>query len=468
MWNMSYGGSEFDDAKTAVQTTDGGYIIAGSTFSFGEGGEDIYLIRTNPYGDILWTKTYGSSGDERAYAIQQTLDDGFIIAGYTAHSGLSSADIWIIKTDSVGDSLWTKTYGNDYIDWALSIKQTTDEGFIIAGFTHLNLLSSDVWMIKTDSFGDSLWSKTFGGNEDDWAGSIQQTIDGGFILGGFTTDIVSSSRDCWLIKTDSNGDSLWTKTFGGNSDDWIRSLQQTNDGGYILSGITDSFGAGGRDAWLIRADSIGDSIWTKTYGGTEDDWVYTSVPVTADGGFIVGGGTYSYGVGSSDVWLIKTDTSGEILWTRTYGGVEQDYASCVFQTSDNGFLIAGYTNSFSIGNEDVWIIKTDDLGYTGPYTENEENLCEYNYHIYNYPNPFNPTTTISFSIPNESEVELTIYNIKGQIVKTLANNDFTQGSSSIVWNGDDEIGQPVSSSIYYYKLNINGKTEVVKKCLLLK
>ena len=206
------------------------------------------------------------------------------------------------------------------------------------------------------------WEQTYGGIDHDWGTSGKQTSDGGYIITGSTSSFGNGQSDVYLIKTDNNGDTIWTKTFGGTNQDGGKSVQQTLDGGYIITGSTSSFGNGSNDVWLIKTDSQGDSIWTKTFGGTHQKG--KSVQQTTDGGYIITGETNSFGNGESDVWLVKTDSQGDSLWTKTFGGNEQDGGSSVQQTIDGGYVIIGYTDDPFVngGVEDLFVIKTDGNG----------------------------------------------------------------------------------------------------------
>ncbi|ACK42564.1 lipoprotein [Dictyoglomus turgidum] len=365
VWQKTYGGSSSDYAYSIQQTSDGGYIVAGYTWSFGAGNRDFYIIKLDSNGNKVWEKTYGGSNDDWARSIQQTSDGGYIVVGGTYSFGAGYADFYIIKLDSNGDKVWEKTYGGSENDVARSIQQTSDGGYIVAGGTSSFGAGGDFYIIKLDSNGNKVWEKTYGGSDDDWASSIQQTSDGGYIVAGGTYSFGAGSADFYIIKLDSNGDKVWEKTYGGSSWDRASSIQQTTDGGYIVAGYTNSFGAGNGDFYIIKLDSNGDKVWEKTYGGSSYDEAY-SIQQTSDGGYIVAGYTESFGAGYSDFYIIKLDSNGDKVWEKTYGGSNDDEASSIQQTTDGGYIVAGGTYSFGAGG-DFYIIKTDSEGNTGPY-----------------------------------------------------------------------------------------------------
>jgi hypothetical protein len=314
---------------------------------------------------VKFAKTYGGSSDEHAYSVQQTSDGGYIVAAYTNSFGAGDWDIFLIKTDASGNIIWAKTYGGTTRDRVYSVQQTSDGGYIVGGWrAPASSTVDDVFLIKTDVNGNVQWAKTFGGIDDDQDNSVQQTSDGGYIMTGGTASFGAGNSDIFLIKTDANGDVQWAKTYGGTNYDNAFSIQQTSDGGYIVAGQTYSFGAGNSDIFLIKTDANGDVQWAKTYGGTGADYAY-SVRQTSDGGYIVAGYTSSFGAGGSDFFLIKTDANGDVQWAKTYGGTGADYAYSFQQTSDGGYILAGWANSFGAGSWDIFLVKTDANGNIG-------------------------------------------------------------------------------------------------------
>ena len=361
-WNKTFGGLDIEWAWSVQQASDGGYIIAGHTESYGAGGSDFWLIKTDSIGNKEWDKTFGGLSGDFAYSVQQASDGGYIIAGHTESYGAGESDFWLIKTDSIGNKEWDKTFGGSYDDLAYSIQQTSDGGYIIAGKTEsYGAGKSDVWLIKTNSRGNKEWDKIFGGSYDDLAHSVQQTSDEGYIIAGKTVS-AKWSADVWIIKTDSRGNREWDTTIGGSNSEWAWSVQETSDRGYIVAGFTASSGEGHIDVLLIKTDSRGNMEWSKTFGGLYEDWA-GSVQQTSDGGYIITGYTSHslYGVESdihvSDVWIIKTDSKGNKEWDKTFGGSYGDKALSVQQTSDGGYIIAGHTVSGIARNCDIWLIK---------------------------------------------------------------------------------------------------------------
>jgi len=414
-FQRTYGGTDDDYGYSVRQTADGGCIIVGYTNSFGAGADDVYLIRTDAEGDTLWTRTYGGADYDDGHQVQQTTDGGYIVAAVTCSFGVG---VYLIKTDSNGDTLWTRTFGGAGNDSAHSVQQTTDSGYVIAGVTDsYGAGDDDVYLIKTNVAGDTLWTRTFGGMLEDWGNSVQQTADGGYIIAGYTASFGAGLGDVYLIRTDPSGDTLWTRTFGGAEDDSACSVQQTADGGYIIAGCTRSFGAGRIDVYLIRTDAEGDTLWTRTYGGTGWDLGY-SVQQTADGGYIIAGETDSRGAGQNDVYLIKTDAAGDTLWTRTFGGTREDWGCSAQQTADGGYIIAGYTWSFGAGQGDVYLIKTDADGHVAVAESKPTPPRSSTLVLASEPNPCRGATTIrtSYIVPRSS---LSVYDAQGCLVHSV-------------------------------------------------
>ncbi|MBO8140214.1 MAG: T9SS C-terminal target domain-containing protein [Thermosipho sp. (in: Bacteria)] len=398
-WQKTLGGSNGDEAYSIQQTSDGGYIVAGTTYSNNgdvsgnHGGRDFWIVKLDDDGNIKWQKALGGSNNELAYSIQQTSDGGYIVAGNTnSNDGDVSGnhgnfDYWVIKLDNSGNIEWQKALGGSDYEYARSIQQTNDGGYIVAGTAYSNdgdVTGNNVgncyWVVKLDSNGNIEWQKALGGSSGDWADSIQQTSDGGYIVAGYTYsndgDVSGNhgERDFWIVKLDKNGNIEWQKALGGSSGDWAHSIRQTSDGGYIVAGYTYSNDGdvsgnhGERDFWIVKLDNNGNIVWQKTLGGSQWDEAY-SVQQTSDRGYIVAGITWSNdgdvsgNHGGDDYWVVKLDTNGNIVWQKTLGGSRYETASSIQQTSDGGYIVAGYTDSNdgyvsgNHGSRDYWVVK---------------------------------------------------------------------------------------------------------------
>jgi hypothetical protein len=454
-FERTYGGSEDDKGYSVKQTSDGGYIITGSTRSYRPGWEDVYLIKTDSLGDELWTKTFGGTSQDFGYSVMQTTDGGYIITGEYGNLGSVAPNAYLIKTDSLGNSLWARTYVDTLPSLpdakGRSVQQTSDGGYIIAGHIWPIGCSADCWeilLIKTDSLGDTLWTKSYGGTDVYYGSSVQQTTDGGYIIAGETYFFGSGMRDALLIKTDPTGETLWTKSFGGILSDYFRSVKQTADGGFIITGSTSSFGAGESDVYLIKTDSLGDTLWTRTYGGIARDYGF-SVQQTASGGYVITGETWSFGAGNFDLYLIETNASGETLWTRTYGRDGSDHGFSVCQTQ---------------GMADVYLIKTDGNGLVGVEEESSDFKVGNSRVVLlqNHPNPFNFRTMIQYQIPNTGYISLKFYDLSGRLVETLVDERQEPGVYQVQWEGKDQ-----ASGVYFLNLSV-GEFTTTKKMIILR
>ncbi len=359
----TFGGDGDDKGESVQQTADGGYVITENTTSYSTPANPlIYLIKTDSNGNQNWYKIFGGNGENEGNSIQQTKDRGYIIAGSTKACGAGGWDVYLIKADSSGDCVWTRTFGGNNDDYGYSVQQTKDGGYIVVGSTNsFGTGGVDIYLIKTDSNGDCVWTRTFGGSGSDEGRSVQQTRDGGYIIAGTTNSYSPGYNEIYLIKTDRNGDGMWTRTLGGSGDSYGYSVQQTTDNGYIVAGSTSSSLAGNNDVCLIKIDNNGNQNWYKTYGGKNSDEGY-SMQQTNDEGYIVAGSTHSYGAGNADVYLVKTDSDGKQKWHKTFGGSKDDIGRSVQQTKDGGYIITGYTESYRAGGWDVYLIKTDSNG----------------------------------------------------------------------------------------------------------
>ncbi|MEI6851843.1 MAG: T9SS type A sorting domain-containing protein [Bacteroidota bacterium] len=453
MFQRHYGGIADDFGSRVLQMEDGGYLVASITESYGAGSGDIYLIRTNELGDVQWTKTYGGVGDEQPYAMKKTNDGNIIIAGRTSSYGTGSTDCYLLKINQSGDTLWTKTYGGINEDGAYDVIQTTDDGYLLLGYslTFTSVFSS-VYAIKTNSLGDTMWTKTYEKKNSNGGTSAIQLVDGGYIFCGTTQSSGAPTSDCYLIRTNPMGDTLWTKVYGGSSYDGVYQVSYASNG-IVMTGTTYSFGAGSYDIFLSKFDYDGNEIWYKTYGGTNSDYG-GSFSSTIDNGFIITGYTESFGMGGKDVYLIKTDINGDTLWTKTFGGSGDEWGGCVIQTLDNGFIVVGNTNSY--GNAyDVYLVKTNSQGISGLERIINENIeCKI------FPNPSDGNLNIEFNNADNTNYNITIYDISGKLTFERKSSSYESIKQSLDLTG-------LRSGIYLLKLNFDNKC-VTKKIIIQK
>lgn len=445
IWTKKYGGIENDAGYWVQQTTDGGYIITGYTNSYGDPDGDVWIIKTDSFGDTIWTKVYGYVKKDIGYCVQQT-NGGYIIAGtygpFTGGPGQGLTDVWLLKMDFKGDTTWTKLFTGNLEEEGYVVRETSDGGYIIVGYTRsYGVGDDDVWLIKTDINGNIIWTKTYGGFGLELGKDVQETSDGGYIIVAET----GGNQGIWLIKTDEVGNSLWTKNYGGYFA-YPYSIVQTSDGGYIILGeITLTH----TQTWLIKTNSNGDTLWTKTFDGIRG----FSMAQTSDGGFIISGGA------QGDLGILRINSFGDTLWAKSVGSTGNDIGYSVQQTFNGGYIIVGSTYSNET-LDDIWLIRLDsdvvgidrnEIVYLNFY-----NLSQ------NYPNPFNPNTTIRYSIPNQSKVIIKVYDILGNEIKTLVNEEKQMGSYELEFDAST-----LTSGIYFYQLKADNYIET-KKMILLK
>jgi len=418
LWSRTFGGIAGDECFSVIQTSDRGYLLGGKTRSFGDSPPNMWVVKTDDRGDSLWSRVFGGGSEDKCYSVVQADNGGFVLTGSTESYGSGRIDMWLVKTDADGDSLWSRTYGGTGLDWCSSAIKTADGGYALFGTSDCDTTGAiDMWLVKTNADGDSLWSQTYGGENQEYGRSIIQTSDGGFLLGGETRSFGAESWDMYVVKTDADGEPLWSRRFGGESMDKCDAVIEDVNGEFALAGFTHSFGAGRADFWLIKTDTEGDSLWSRTYGGEESD-ISRSAIQSFSNGFIITGFTSSFGSGDWDMWLLRTDSGGDSLWSMTFGGNENEVCYDVIRNIDGGYTLAGYTKSIGSGYSDMWLVKTGPDPVSAPSEPfNSHPSCFVLQPA--YPNPFNSTTTIKYNLPYQSNMSLKVYNTKGQQITTL-------------------------------------------------
>ncbi len=467
LWAKEYGGSTWCYGESVAQTDDGGFIVAGYKEVFKrvrdnkEDFDRIYVVRTDSNGDTLWTKGYGGEG-AKAYSIQKTKDGGFVIAGLTMASEFNM-DTYLIRIDSIGDTLWTRTHGTegDSSDGekAYSINTTHEGGFILAGETSLiDPPGPSAYLVRTDSAGDTLWTKTyaFGGETSSYAKSIIQTDSGGFAFTGH----LSGGRG-FFIRTDSSGKLLIKKTFTLQSLNAngvvLRDLKQTSDGGFILVGQISRPLGYDPGVLLIRTDPNGDTLWTKVY--TEGQRGY-SVDITEDEGFIVSSAS------GMEALIIRTDSNGDSLWSINSKEFEwEGWLKSIKQTADGGFIAAGKGTVDTTGVVDVVLVRIDKEGTLIQKEENNQQSTIKGFTLFgNYKDKVIYT---NYTIPNSCNVRLEVYDTLGKMVKVLVDKYQNSGPHTLKWKPKRGRRKLAAGGVYFLKLSADGHT-VSKKVTIVK
>jgi parallel beta-helix repeat protein len=373
-WALTYGSGNGDFGYAIQQTADQGFVVAGGTHSFGASPySDIWVVKLGPNGTMDWQKSYGGSEVDYTYCIRQTRDGGYILAGSSISFGGYNYDFWVLKLASDGAIAWQKTYGGGDDDHPTCIEETLDaggnpDGYVIAGYTgSFGAVSYDVWVLRLNTDGSIGWQNTYGGSEYDTASSIQQTFDtggnpDGYVLAGITHSFGAGNFDVWVLKLFANGTIDWQKTYGGSDDEGADSIRQTFDNGGNPDGYIVAGGAWGGSQYLghvLRLHHDGSVSWQKGFDAWSFDTRYF-VQQTADSGFILAGGDDQ--VSQSDIWIAKLDSNGDIVWQKIYGGGGQDDFGAIQQVADGGYVVAGVTTSFGVGSADLLGLKLDASG----------------------------------------------------------------------------------------------------------
>ena len=400
-------------SRDIVETSDGGYIIVGFTENSILDDMNAYILKTNANGDTLWTKSYGGPEPEYVYQILPYQNNYFII-GYSQSFGGGDYDVYLLKINQDGDTLWTKTYGGWGNEEGREIVLTADNHLVFVGSSNsADLDDLDIFITKIDLDGNEIWTKYFGGSEKEFGNCIKLCNDGGFIIGGETFSYDIGDGDAYLIRTNANGDTLWTKTYGGNLADEIKSIICNSDGTYTMAIRDSSTGSGDIDVEVMKTNSQGTIIWDKVYGSYDKDTPKTIYP-TNDNGYIVGAITRSFGLINPDMWLLKLNADGDSIWTRRFGLYDHEHCHAAKQSSDGGYLSVGHSRSYSPNREfEIMFVKLDEDGML--QSSNSKLVEEDEMKV--YPNPANDL--IYIEIPEQSdETEVFVKNTMGIVVST--------------------------------------------------
>jgi hypothetical protein len=360
IWNKAYGGQGIDYCESLIKTQDGGFVMVGRTNSSGAGDYDIFILRTDNNGNELWNKTLGDQYKDYGYQIVEALNGDLIIIGDHQWGSQNYAfDVYLARIDSTGTILrWNYTFGDSNSqEMGRSLYISNNSDFLLGGVFPISGLESEIWLIKTDRFGIQLWNRTYGGNETDRCfqnNLVLECKNGDILIGGYTISFGSGESDIWLIRTDSYGNKIWNKTFGGSKLDRPQMISECNDGGIIICANTMSYGEGDLDLYVLKTNQDGNLLWNFTLGCETLDEARSVVELD-DGGFLISGSTTKFGTGNGGLWLVKTDTNGDIEWETSFGESYNEICKSMVMENQSTFIFSGKTEKN--GNEDMWLVK---------------------------------------------------------------------------------------------------------------
>ncbi len=454
-WQRCYGGSSLEEGHAIIQTADGGYAVAGASQNT-QGNWFVFVVKTDANGNIQWQRNLGGNGTDKAYAVRQTMDGGYIVVGITSSNNgdvsgnNGGGDSWVVKLDAGGVIDWQRCLGGPGGETAYDVLLQPDGGYLVASGTNASggdvsehFGGADYWFVKIDDEGDILWEKSFGGSGTDLLSRVLSTQDGGFIAVGSTQSTDGhvtnplGDWDRWVVKLDAGGNMEWQRTYGGSGGDGGSSVVQMEDGGYMIGGstnsvdgdVTDAFG--GNDAWLVRTDAEGNILWQKSYGGSGDESIRDLVALD-DGGVLAFGSTNSTDgdinghQGGNDYWVFRVDAEGAMLWQRCLGGTGDDRGASLTRTDDAGYALVGISASSNgdvtsaFPGYDIWVVKlaTDPTGVSEHGALLQAVLL---------PNPALDQVSLRITLQSPAKVEAHLINSTGQLVQTMTRQAFPAG-----------------------------------------
>lgn len=455
-WTRTYGGPDREGAHDIDRTSDGAFIVVGEnepTYA----NNNAYLLKIDSDGDTLWTTDFGGDyNDDIGRSVRETTDGGFIVCGYTGVSNSNEVFLW--KTNPQGGTQWATTFAPTPDNRGHCVRQTSDGGYIIAGqgwIVRGSFGSYDMYVIKTNSGGGVEWERFMGGEMNDFALGVCEMPNGDFIATGRTQSF--GGWDAYLVRLSPSGDSVWARAVGEGAQDEGTGILAMEDGsGVIFTGLHYTYGPGS-DAFLSRADNDGNVLWTRTYGDDQEQYGGSLVRMP-DGGYAITGATAGYNTGW-DVYVIRTDSLGNEEWSREFGASGDDRGFGVTCGLDGGIVVAGWTSSYGGGWLDVYLVKFEG-SQVG--VDDEIALPQSARLDQNYPNPFNAATRISYFIPEDSHVTLEVFDLLGRRIESPVDELQTAGNHTFVWNAEN-----LPTGIYFYTVRAN-EYEATRRMTLLK
>jgi hypothetical protein len=466
VWMRTYGGPANDGLRQAIPAADGCVVAVGYTYSYSPGEVDVYAVKVDAGGDTVWTRALGGAGRDYGYGVCETSDGGYALVGYTTSAGAGGEDVYVIKLDAGGSVIWARTYGGAGSDEGRAICQSGDGGFVIAGRTaSYGSGESDVYLLKLDADGDTVWTRVYGGAEYDWSEGVSETADGCYCVCG-TTGSNSLSRDIYLVKVDEAGGLVWQRYYGdfvtAFSHDWGTGLCATADSGVAVTGNRIIAATDPSDAYFLRTDGLGTQTSLKRYADSFVEYG-RSICETPDGGFLVCGAEKTEDTLKNDLMLAKRIGGSGWLWRQLVGGAGSDCGNSVVEMSTGYYLVAGQTDSYGAGGYDGWLIKLKEpqaaVGGNGAPTVAFLDAPA--------PNPAGLTTTLRFGLAYGAETEVSIYDVSGRRVRLLAAGWREGGEHTARWDGKDDAGRDVCPGIYLVRVS-SGSFRAASKLVVLR
>jgi hypothetical protein len=466
LWTRTFGGSGNDGFRSVIATSDGGFVAVGYTYSLGAGDVDMFAVKTDADGGASWTRTFGGAGHDYGYGVCEMAGGGFAFAGYTTSFGSGREDVYVVKTDADGDTLWTRTFGGAEADEGRGICATSDGCLVVTGQTEsFGVEDTDVYVLKVNASGDTVWTRTYGGWHIDWGMSVCETSGGNYGIAG-TTGSNTGNHDIYIIRTDSDGNLLSETAHGGTGDvdpDWGVGACPASDGGFVVAGYRALEGQDPGEACILKIAADGSQDYYRKYMDSYYEYG-CAICETHDGGHIICGGEKDNTTLKNDLLLLKRVPGSGWVWVQTLGGAASDWGSSIDRISDGNYIIAGHTESFGAGGMDAWLVRLREPVAAVPVDGapvKKAFLSPPN------PNPFNPTTTLRFGLSRAGRVDLAVYDISGRKVTILAEGHHPAGEFLAVWDGRDSDGREVSSGVYLARV-VAGEFEATSKMVLLK
>jgi hypothetical protein len=455
VWIRTYGGPSADGFRSAIATSDGGFVAVGYTYSFGAGDMDLYAVKTDAFGNTLWTRTFGGPGPDCGCSVCETNAGTYVMAGYTISSGVSSGvggeDVYVVAVNQDGSLDWARTYGGPALDEARSVCFTNDGYIVVAGETEsFGAGLSDVYLLKVDVDGDTLWTRTFGGADSDWADAVCETADGCYVASG-TTGSYNTTRDAYMLKVDPAGVVQWQYRYGSSAayrEDYGTGACATSDGGMVATGWrTDQDQLDpGQASFLL----VGPGGAVQDYRRYTDPYIEygSSICMSTDGNYILCGSAKNTTTHRNDLLLLKKEGIGSWMWSQTVGGAGSDWGCSIAESGPDCYIIAGYTESSGNGGYDGWLLALSDGVASVPTATPATRLLL----DVPRPTPFSPATTLRFSLPVSAFVDLAVYDAGGRQVAVLVRDALGAGDHSVTWCGRDDRGAALGPGVYLARL----------------